>query len=229
VGLDDVVRDMLTSGTRHGDNVGDLISDMIERAGSRRAAAREWGIPESTLRRYQAGGGMSAARAEQILHAGREARINTNVTDENLLIVAKDRQTLDGRHRERKLDADKLDLQPGTMDAVRQAYVEGGEHAAAQALLNGIGNEWYRQWLTPHSPLAKGGKVSDGEAPGEGGEGGRGRDDDGGDVGDDEDQGDKDFDAEAYDEDWDVGYTASELGGEPEDSYGAEVTGAGTR
>jgi hypothetical protein len=63
----------------------------------------------------------------------------------------------DGRHR--TITAGQLQLKPGTLDKVAAALAKGDKAEAERAFRAGIGNTWYRDWLTPGSTLAQTGTM----------------------------------------------------------------------
>lgn len=69
----------------------------------------------------------------------------------------------DGRMR--TLTSGQLQLKPGTLDKVAAALAKGDRDEAQRQFRAGIGNTWYRDWLTPGSTLARTG-TADGSGGG---------------------------------------------------------------
>jgi hypothetical protein len=229
MGLVDVVRGALTGGREYAPEMtlAERMAELKERHGSGRSAARHAGIAETTFRRIMKSGSGRADNVGKLDHAVREGRIaGTSLTDANLKITATDRSN----NRPRTLDAQQLKLRPGTVEKMREAYLRGDDQAAAKALLDGIGDPWYRGWLTPGSTLARTGtedeagggpqgaaerrgRAEEGQSDGGAG-GGSGGGAGGGGAGDGGDD---------YEEDWaDLQY---EGGDDIDSDYGASVGG----
>lgn len=135
----------------------DMVRELVEyrsAAGvSRRAQARQTGIPETTLRRWEKGIDsraqetrlpqlVSAYRA-QIMSPGAAARWKADqmkVTVHNVPVKGRSAHTAD-----RELTASKLRIRPGTGEAVVAAFLAGDDKGAARAFQAGIGDPWYRQ------------------------------------------------------------------------------------
>lgn len=158
--IEDIIYSAMTGGrTRRAENLADQVEALKQKHGSVRAAARAAGIPPTSFRRMLQTGRAKEANTGKVVQSVRAERLASDIpTDQSLVIKAKDRQG-GVRGRERKLTAEKLQLRAGTMDKVREAYLRGDDVGAAKALLAGIGNKWYRDWLTPGSLAAKTGTV----------------------------------------------------------------------
>lgn len=146
---------------------------------SRRAFARQSGIPESTLRYWGTKGFTSKSDAANLsrltvafrgliaspsaLDAWRNNRMSINVSN-----VPGDR----GRVEFRTISAGQLKLGSTTGESVVAHFLRGDDKGAAQAFVKGIGDPWYRHvmfgsWIASHdedlSDLAYEGSEYDGE------------------------------------------------------------------
>jgi transcriptional regulator with XRE-family HTH domain len=191
--LKDFIHGALTGGgeiIREAAPLPEKLAELREAAGgSRRAAAKAAGVPESTWRRWERGAAAKAAGVEKIGHAVRARNLSPDApTDQTIRIQTGDRNS----NRSRTLNAAALKLRPGTMDKVKEAYLRGDDAAAAKALIDGIGDHWYRRYLSRGEAAegAGGGQGGGGSSGGSqgaagggsGGGGGGGSDDDGGDY-----------------------------------------------
>jgi hypothetical protein len=230
MGLIDVVRAALTGGRSYPEmTLAQRMAELKALHGSGRAAARAAGIAETTFRRIIKNGSGRADNLAKVDRAVREGRTSgTALNDRDLKITATDRDS----GRTRTISAEQLKLRPGTVEKMRDAYLRGDDTAAAKALLDGIGDPWYKGWLTPGSTHARTG-TADGagggpegasqraqqggggsaDQPSSGGGGGSG----GGAAGGGEWDGGDD-----YEEDWaDLAYE----GGDEDTDYGAAIGG----
>jgi hypothetical protein len=113
--------------------------------GSRRAAARAAGVSESTWRAWEKGTVPKSANNERIMRAGRENRlVSDGPTDRTVKITSTDR----GTTKDRTITAEKLAIRPGTMDAVREALVKGDSQGMVGAFTDGVGNQFYKGYLS---------------------------------------------------------------------------------
>lgn len=129
----------------------DMLLEIFTEIGSGRATARYVGVAPSTLAGWLHGRHPRPASAAKIVAASRQFRMRDNQPTENTVVInTRDRN--DGRPR--TLTTDNLRLLPGTIERAREAYLRGDDVGAARAFLAGIGEPWYRQWLTPGSEAA---------------------------------------------------------------------------
>jgi hypothetical protein len=182
----------------------DLAAKLKETYGSNVAASKATGIPESTIRRWGKGATPSRHNVERADRAGREVSA-PRVDQAGFAIQTMDRK--DGRMR--TVNAEKMDLAPGTLDRVRAQVVAGNEAEAKKEFLKGVREPWYRQYLTPGSAVARTG-TADGSGGGPSGAISRDVFNGGGDESGD------------YD-DSDLAYEGG--GDEAGDEYGGQVTG----
>lgn len=133
---------------------------------SRRAFAREYGIPESTLRRVEQGGTHSekgrAAVYNRLMGAWRQASLRPGVAErwraDNMSVTLANFPSGGGRRgrgtETRTVTAAKLDLRPGTGDKVVDAVLRGDKREAAREMVRGIGDPFYKtvftDWIGPH-------------------------------------------------------------------------------
>lgn len=166
------VERILTGGRGPAPTFGEVLTAFIASAGSGRAAARQLGIAESTVRRWRSGAGKpSPAYLDRFGQASRDLRAR-HVTNEDLSIRTTDQG---GGHpgqrvrRERVIKASQLRMGTGAAERVREAYVRGGAEAAAKVFLSEVKEPFYRSYLAAAN---KG--VSSGNGPGRGSGGGGG-------------------------------------------------------
>lgn len=153
-----------------------------ERGMSRREFARQTGIPESTLRRWEKDGvnaRAQEARLPQLVNAYRQIIADPATVDRwrnNGMVIHVDgvpSRGGSGSTETRSLSANQLRLSPGTGDRVISAFLAGDDKGAAQAFVRGIGDPFYRHvmfggWIAGHdedlSDLAyEGGDEYDGD------------------------------------------------------------------
>ena len=146
---------------------------------SRRAFARQSGIPESTLRLWGQKGFSSKSAEKNMgrLTVAYRGLISSPAAVErwrnNDMKISVDNVPGDrGRVESRTISAGQLKLQPGTGDRVVAAFLRGDDKGAAQAFVKGIGDGWYRNvmfgsWIANHdedlSDLAYEGSEYDGD------------------------------------------------------------------
>lgn len=164
--LRDAIRRIISDGQEptEAQRPAELVAKLKEQHGSVRAAGRALGIPESTLRRWGKGNAPSSRSISRVETAARSLHLRS-IDPDKFRFVVKDRPDRDGRERVRELSAQQLQLRPGTLERMRDAHLRGDHEAAAKAFLGGVGNDWYRQWLTPGSTLAHTG-MADGSSTG---------------------------------------------------------------
>jgi hypothetical protein len=140
------------------DAIRDVVQERTARGISRKGFARDVGIPESTLRRWEKGARPTAKdferRHTQLIAAHRHLVAVPSMLDRwrdhNM------RFTLDGfpehgRSVSRNVSGHQLELAPGTGDRIVNAFLAGDDKGAARALGAGITNHFYdlvfNQWL----------------------------------------------------------------------------------
>lgn len=147
--------------TSFGEMFRDLTQYRLEVGMSRRGFAKQYGIPESTLRRWEAGDmGTKGqqARMPGLIRAYRGLISSPAAVERwkaNGMTIHVDGVPTRGgssRTKSMDLDAGRLKLRPGTGDAVVKAFLAGDDKGAARAFKAGIGDGWYRgkmfgQWL----------------------------------------------------------------------------------
>ena len=161
--LADVIYNALTgqSGAARpsfGDAIRDVVQERTSRGISRRQLARETGIPESTLRRWEKGqrperksgaaAGYAEQRYEQLIGAHRHLIAVPSMMDRwraNDMRFTLTNFPEHGRTTTRTVSGDKLDLSPGTGDRIVAAFLRGDDGAAARALVAGIRDPFYEQ------------------------------------------------------------------------------------
>jgi hypothetical protein len=116
-------------------------------------------VGEASLRDWTKGRHPSARNQSRIIAAARDLRTPKATPDAAVVIkVFNTEPKRRNSNRERKVDAGQLQLAPGTMAASRAAYVSGGPVPALKAFLQGIGDDWYRDALTPDEWQEDGGE-----------------------------------------------------------------------
>lgn len=121
---------------------------------SRRAFARQTGIPESTLRRWEKDGITSKAQEARLPQLNRAYRqlISSPAAIERwrnngMVIHVRDVPASRGRTQDLDLTANRLKLAPGTGNTVVNAFLAGDDAGAAKAFVRGIRDPWYRSVL----------------------------------------------------------------------------------
>lgn len=122
------------------------MNELREREGSVTAAARAAGVHRTTWQRWQNGkiGTPKQDTVERLATVTRSGRLVTNRPTNSTFRVT----TVGNDGRTRNLGADNLKLKPGTMARVERAYIEGGQERAAAEFRNGIGDPFYRKYMT---------------------------------------------------------------------------------
>jgi hypothetical protein len=124
------------------------VAAIVDRWGVRGAAPR-LGVDRRTLQRWrtQEGTGQAPRAASQgkIDRAFRLSQLRTAVpSDASIRLHTTDRDS----GRRRTLDARSLQLRDGTAAKMTEAYLEGRYAKAGRQLIAGIGDPWYRSWLS---------------------------------------------------------------------------------
>lgn len=161
--LADVIYNALTgqSGAARpsfGDVINDVVQERAVRGISRKGFAREVGIPESTLRRWEKGARPTAKdferRHTQLIAAHRHLIAVPSMLDrwrDHNMRFTIDNFPEHGRNTSRNISGHQLALRPGTGGRVVDAFLRGDDHAAAKALGAGITDHFYDQvfndWL----------------------------------------------------------------------------------
>jgi transcriptional regulator with XRE-family HTH domain len=158
VSFADEIHLALTGQMREPEDFPTLVAEMTayrEEIGlSRRGFAKQYGIPESTLRRWERDGvnaDAQQARFPQLVRAYRELTAMPGALQRwrnNDMVITVDGVPVrggSGRTESRELSAAKLRLKPGTGDRVVEAFLKGDDAGAAKAFVKGIGDPWYRQ------------------------------------------------------------------------------------
>ncbi|MGH2532878.1 MAG: hypothetical protein ACRDJW_11320 [Thermomicrobiales bacterium] len=222
---DEIYRGFTGRDRRHDETWRDLVHDFQAEKGSGRAAARAAGVPPSTWRRLVKGETRNPkpATLARVTRGVRAARIVNDVRQDTFTMHAKDPRAI---HLTRKITARQLQLAPGTIDRVREAYLAGDDRGAAAVFIAGIGDPWYRQWLTPRSSVAQTGEMDDEDAERLGKDAATGA----GDEDEDEDEGEEED--EEYEEYYDYEELIEDLSyadlHPDDDPYRAVVTGWGS-
>lgn len=119
-----------------------------QRYGSGRAAARQLGVSESSLRRWNSGTTPRPATRDKVLSTVRELRSRpSRMGDAGVIlpVVSQDRKR--GR-RERDVSGRQLQLRPGTLQAAHETWIAtGNADKALEVFIGGIGESWYRAQL----------------------------------------------------------------------------------
>lgn len=155
--LADVIYNALTGQTgaarpSFGDAIRDVVQERTSRGIPRRQLARETGIPESTLRRWEKGARPTARdmerRHSQLIAAHRHLVAVPSMVDRwraNDMRFTLTNFPEHGRLTTRTVSGSKLDLAPGTGDRIVAAFLRGDDGGAARALAGGIRDPFYDQ------------------------------------------------------------------------------------
>lgn len=122
----------------------DLVRELVSVHDTRAAVARLLRVPESRVRRWAATGKASDADRARLLAAVRDARLPSAVAEPELT-GGFEHVEFDGLDHHGKRSAPRLQLRPGTLSAVADAYVAGDVAAALDALIDGMVSQWYRE------------------------------------------------------------------------------------
>lgn len=118
--------------------------------GSMRAAARKLGVSDSTIRRWRSGTTPKLDRQRLVEGQVRIMSMRPSAMgDAGILIsvVSTDRKR---GSRDRAIDARQLDIAPGTLDEIKEAWVLTGDpDEAYKAFLRGVQEPWYKERLCP--------------------------------------------------------------------------------
>jgi hypothetical protein len=147
VSLSDAIYGALTGGKSPKDEsfARFLIDVKAATGGNRRAAARLVGVPESTYRRWEKGAKAMSAGREKLMQAGRRNQLSPNAPTDRTVKVT----TRDQNGKPRTAGPNTLQIAPGTMDRVREAYLRGDHAALGKEFTNGVGDEFYKGHLDP--------------------------------------------------------------------------------
>lgn len=157
MGLADVIYNALTgqSGAARpsfADAIRDVVQERTSRGISRRQLAKDTGIPESTLRRWEKGARPIAKdmerRHSQLIAAHRHLVAVPSMMDRwraNDMRFTLTNFPEHGRPTNRTVTGSKLDLAPGTGDRIVNAFLKGDDGGAARALAAGIRDPFYEQ------------------------------------------------------------------------------------
>lgn len=135
--------------------------DAIQRYGSGRAAARELGIDEKTIRRWKNGETRESPHVERYAQEARRSYADRKSGPVQVAFRFAKRNR-DLRFQE---GAGEKGLRSGTEDRIAEAYVAGDREGMAQAFIDGLPGNWYGREIRK-AYLAE---VEEG-APGEAGE-----------------------------------------------------------
>jgi transcriptional regulator with XRE-family HTH domain len=120
---------------------------LLQHAKSNRQVAKLIGVNESTVRRWRTGSQPKPDRrstVERVVRALRTRPVTTTETDFTLRAFRPDRT------RDRSISGRQLRLEYGTLDRVRQTWIDTGDSDRALfAFMSGIHEAWYRANLTP--------------------------------------------------------------------------------
>lgn len=132
-----------------GDSFREQLASLKDEFGTVTALARGLGVDRRTIQRWESG----AIRQPKTSHTDavgrtyRETRVRDHgrtVTDGSVT-VSFGQAKKGGGTRRRTVTGPRLDLEPGTMDQARRAYVAHGKEGAAAAFVAGIGDSWYHE------------------------------------------------------------------------------------
>jgi DNA-binding transcriptional regulator YdaS (Cro superfamily) len=123
----------------------DALREFVAEAGSGRAAARQLGVAESTVRRWRHGGMPRPAARAAFVQAYRRLAAR-NITPADIRIRTSERASKGGR-REREITGRQLRLDDAAAGRVRDAYVAGGREAAAKQLVKETPVSFYKTYL----------------------------------------------------------------------------------
>jgi hypothetical protein len=124
------------------------LSALKKEYGTVTAMARGLGVDRRTIQRWESGKirQPKAAHTEGVGRTYRETRVrNRSVPNDGNVTVSFSQAKKGGGTRQRTVTGYRLDLEPGTMDHVRRAYVAHGKEGAAAAFVAGIGDSWYHE------------------------------------------------------------------------------------
>lgn len=131
----------------------DQLTELRAKTGSVAGTARAAGLPRRTVRywfdRLKLGkvAQPKPGTLEKLSAAVRASRLSpARPGDTDVVLNTRDRY----RGTPRTIRADQLGIRPGTMDKVAAEWVRTGDpEAAAAVFLKGVGDSWYRHYLTP--------------------------------------------------------------------------------
>lgn len=130
----------------------DHVNEIIRRRGSVTGAAKELGVDRRTIQRWKSGTIRTpkAVTRNKVEKVVRGSKIRGSApTESTLRINTTEPPDKKGRVRHRQLRGTQLKLRTGTLDAVKQAYVETGDkEVMAKVFLGGIGDAFYKDFLS---------------------------------------------------------------------------------
>lgn len=115
--------------------------DAIQRYGSGRAAARELGVDEKTIRRWKTG---ETRGSEHVERYAQEARRSYAETRQGPVKV---QFRYAGRTRNLQFGGSGKRMKSGAEAAVAEAYVRGDQEGMAKAFIGGVDDSWYRRMM----------------------------------------------------------------------------------
>lgn len=115
--------------------------EAIQRWGSGRAAARELGVDEKTIRRWKSGETMRSEHADRYSRQAREQLAERKPGAVEVTFK------YSGRTRTLKFGEGGKRLRAGAAEAIKSAYVSGDKEGMAKALISGIDDAWYSREL----------------------------------------------------------------------------------
>lgn len=124
-------------------NPQEVAFDAIQRFGSGRAAARELGVDEKTIRRWKSG---QTQQSETVEKYAREVRQST-VEKRTGPVSIEFRHARRDRTLAFREGGGERGLKAGTEAAIAQAYVSGDREGMARAFLDGLPRNWYGREL----------------------------------------------------------------------------------
>lgn len=139
------------------------LSALKQEYGTVTALARGLGVDRRTIQRWESGAirQPKASHTEGVGRTYRETRVRNRATpNDDTVKVSFSQAKKGGGTRERTVTGSRLNLEPGTMDHARRAYVAHGKEGAAAAFVAGIGDSWYHE-VFDDSLTAEGDMVDD--------------------------------------------------------------------
>lgn len=127
----------------------DQLSALKEEFGTVTALARGLGVDRRTIQRWESGAirQPKTTHTESVGRTYRETRVRDHgrTVSDGSVTVAFGQAKKGGGTRQRTVTGHRLNLEPGTMDQARRAYVAHGKEGAAAAFVAGIGDSWYHE------------------------------------------------------------------------------------
>jgi transcriptional regulator with XRE-family HTH domain len=116
-----------------------------------RKVAKDLGVAESTLRRWRHGDVPSAAKLahlRDITAVAKEKKVRRRLPSDQAVVID---WSFDGR--DRSTPGANLNLSPGTMRAVQEAFISGEPQRATRLFIAGIGDPWYQAHFAAHQQI----------------------------------------------------------------------------